>query len=294
MSWHGSLTCSYCYEKGHTRRKCPSMKKRADEYQKHIDNGTTDQAEWYQRSAHREWNEQQATLKESNKVCAFCGEKGHRVGTCPQRMEYVQQLKELDEWFIPIVKSVISDYGLGIGAMVKGSGYIGNKYQSEIPYMITGASHDKGSRGQLSVVNLWSDKFARLEVTCMVTMQKRGMGLPDDFRWRLVQKLWEVLDLPKGYDFEERQYRQSEYTTENRVTTMIGYIPFPSRYEDYKAPVVSVCSEPFGNNDTDGWNYSQKREVNRLFRDSKNALIEQSMRYKVGNLHEELKKRGLL
>ena len=161
MSWHGSLTCTYCYQRGHTRRKCPEMKKRHDEYVALEKEGKTHDATWGQRGAYREWREAQEGLKESNKVCAFCGKGGHRVGTCPERMQVVQQLQEIDEWFIPIALKTIEEIGYGVGTVIKGSGYVGNTYRSEIPFMLTN-SNPYNKWGVLSVINLWDSKWIHL------------------------------------------------------------------------------------------------------------------------------------
>ncbi len=290
MSWHGTLTCSYCYEKGHTRRKCPEMKRRHDQYQQHIDDGTTDQADWYLRSAHREWKEQQTTLDENNKVCAFCGRAGHRVGTCPDRMATVQQLKELDEWFVPLAQSVLTDMGYGVGTVIKSAGYVGNKYTSDALYMVTKPESRTEVVGKLSIVQLWEDEWLQPELTCLSTLQKRRVRLPDGFRYELVQRLWKELDLPEGYDFSERSYNQREYTRANPISEMLGYLP----RERSPFNIVSPMSSPFENSPEFVWNFKQKREVNRLFRDSKNSLIQQRHRYRVGELHRALKERGVL
>ncbi len=294
MSWHGTLTCSYCYEKGHTRRKCPQMKKRHDEYQRHIDNGTQDDAEWYLRSAHREWKEQQKSLDEKGKVCAFCGEHGHRVGTCPQRMKVVDKLKKLDRWFIPIVQSVLTEMGMGVGTMIKGSGYVGSEYRNDIPYMITKSSQARHKqRGGLSIVNLWVGDWIRPEVTEMIMMRKSNIRLPEDFKWHLVQKLFHILELPEGYDWNERGYRQREYLNQNPLLTAIGHIPFPPT-RTFSEQVVSTMSEPFPNDEDFGWDFDKKREVNRLFRDSKNSLVSEDISAKVERLYDLLSERGVL
>ena len=42
------------------------------------------------------------------------------------------------------------------------------------------------------------------------------------------------------------------------------------------------------------WNFEQKRQVNRLFRDTNNALIKERMRYRIEQLHTVLKERGVI
>ena len=293
MSWHGTLTCSYCYDKGHTRRKCPQMKKRHDEYQRHIDNGTQDDAEWYLRSAWREYKRQQETLDETKKVCNFCQETGHRVGTCPERLKRVDELKELDEWFIPIVLQVLDELGYGIGTVVRGSGYINDDYRRDIPLMVTDVHLTETHN--LSIVNLWENHWARLKVTNMITMQETSFALPDTFRWSLMDKLWSIIGLPEGYDFSQPSWRQSDYTSENPVVNYLGWLgQKPNNHTfDYCKP-VGAYSKPLPLEERLGWNYRQKREANRLFRDSKNKLVDTRWANKVSGIYKLLKKRGVL
>ena len=291
MSWHGSLTCTYCYERGHTRRKCPQMKQRHDEYEALLAEGKEKDATWGQRGAWREYKQQQEGLKESNKQCAFCGKHGHRVNTCPDRLAVVDKLKELDKWFVPIALQSLEDIGLGIGTVIRGRGYVGNDYRSDIPMMITKTFQGRGDRGGMSVINLWEDHWLAFEATNMVTMQTERVTFGHYFRWSLIQNLWHVLDMPEGYDFNERAYHQREYTSENPLATQLGYLPTPVDVSDL---VVSSMSKPVEYDETMEWNYAQKREVNKLFRDSKTALVSERMQYNVSRLHKALKERGVL
>ena len=64
MSWSGTVTCSYCYKKGHNKRKCPALSERIkDEYEGAIsmanqerERGNENDAKWYQEraEAHRQ------------------------------------------------------------------------------------------------------------------------------------------------------------------------------------------------------------------------------------------------
>ena len=68
MAWHGSVTCSHCYNRGHNRRKCPQLtariKQEYDQYVDHVkthtDAGNTTNVEYYERYAE---NKRQEYLK---------------------------------------------------------------------------------------------------------------------------------------------------------------------------------------------------------------------------------------
>lgn len=294
MSWHGSLTCSYCYERGHTRRKCPQMKERHDRYAQHIKDGTDADASWTDRRAWEEYRQQQKSLDEKTKVCAFCGQHGHRVGTCPTRMERVEQLKELDEWFIPIALEVLEELRYGVGTVLTQSGYVGNDYRTNIPFMVTGLTESETYN--LSIVNLWENDWVRPTITNMSTMQTRNIGLPEHFRYQLVQKLFEKMNVPDGYDFSQRSYRSpnSEFCEKYPMIRLIGYLPSYEPRQSIDEYVVSAMSKPFEYTASLGWDYSKKREVNRLFRNSKTSLVSEDNARRVNLLHRALKDGGVL
>ena len=96
--------------------------------------------------------------------------------------------------------------------------------------------------------------------------------------------------MPEGYDFNERQYNQRDYTNDNPLASQLGYLPTPIDASDL---VVSSMSKPVEYEETMDWNYTQKREVNKLFRDSKTALVSERMQHNVLRLHKALKERGV-
>lgn len=292
MSWHGSLTCSYCYERGHTRRKCPEMKKRHDTYAERLANGTESEAEWYERSAYREYKQQQEGLKESNKQCAFCGKSGHRVNTCPDRLKVVQQLKEIDEWFVPFARQVLDDLGMGVGTMLPWSGYINGEYKTDIPVIITGMSGHEAVGG-LSVINLWESDWFRPEVTNALSMQKQTIHMPMEFGFNLYKRLYDFFGV-EGWDFTTSAYNEPNRTIryENKFVDALGS---PPRHSD--SVVISPMASSFEEDAakmTFTWNFEQKRQVNRLFRDTNNALIKERLRYRIEQLHTVLKERGVI
>ncbi len=294
MSWHGSLTCSYCYERGHTRRKCPEMKKRHDEYEALLQEGRENEASWGQRGAYREYKNQQEGLKESNKVCAFCGKKGHRVNTCPDRMAMVQKLKEVDEWFIPLAREVLDGLGIGVGTMLPYNGYVGGEWKDDVPVIVTGFS-GVSTVGGLSVINLWEHDWFRPLVTNALTMQKHNVRLPSEFQLALYKRLFEVLEI-KGWDWSQSSYEEPNRDIRYRedAVDVLGHPPREVAGDE--TTVISPMASSFESSGgfKFGFDYDKKREVNRLFRDSKTALIKERHQYRVGKLWAILKERGVI
>ena len=88
MSWNGTVRCSYCGEKGHNRRGCPSLKKRLEQ----ILAMPEDARNYDERCLVSEFER-----KKRNNVdrkCSYCGERGHNRRTCEvlaKHRDYVQK-----------------------------------------------------------------------------------------------------------------------------------------------------------------------------------------------------------
>lgn len=108
MSYNGTVRCSYCYQTGHNRRKCPDLTARIkSQYEGNIgmakeerERGNESAAEWYDDRAedHRQQYIKRTKIdlatgeKVSNKAaqavrlkkvtCGYCGERGHTRRTC--------------------------------------------------------------------------------------------------------------------------------------------------------------------------------------------------------------------
>ena len=80
--------CSYCYEEGHNRNKCPQMKK---EYDNAIKLSDEDKS-YSDRRVIREYETIQRYKKRmaenaKNRSCSFCGKTGHNRTTCPDKIK---------------------------------------------------------------------------------------------------------------------------------------------------------------------------------------------------------------
>ena len=292
MSWHGSLTCSYCYERGHTRRKCPEMKRRHDEYEQLKKDGRGDEATYSQRMAHREYQSQQHNLKETNKSCAYCGKKGHRVGTCPDRLAVVQQLKELDEWFVPLARQTLTDMGIGVGSMPSFSTYVYGTYKDNVPIVVSEINARRSGQGGLSISNLWEHSWAQVRGTCLVDMREHNFVLPPVAIGRIWLATMDALGV-KGWDLSGRTWDEPNKTLISEHD-FLRWLSAPRWRGEEEESIVGTCSEPFPDADVFSWCFSKKREVNRLFRDSKNALLSERDARIVKAIHKSFKEKGVI
>ena len=116
MGYRSSPTCSHCYTTGHTKRFCPQMKKRADnwlENAKHLE-GTDKypskpyfvrEVEAYAESA-------------KNRVCSWCDEGGHNKRTCPDKKKaLIKNITRNKEWRQQVLDKM-KEIGLGVGALI--------------------------------------------------------------------------------------------------------------------------------------------------------------------------------
>ncbi len=294
MSWHGSLTCSYCYNRGHSRRKCPTMKERHDKYVQAIADGTESELGWTYRSAHREWQDQQNTLKESNKVCAYCHEHGHRVNTCPDRLAVVDALRKADEWWKPFIANVFEKYGLGVGTVFQTEAYVNDAYQLNVPHIVTGIRQDK--RGSMSIIQLLARDQWVLQATNMVTMKASNVRVGEDFRIFLFRELFAVLgDGLEDYDFSVSYYSNNNEKHRGKEVVSIFCGSIPRRYdEDADQWLVSTHSEPFESHENWWYDLETKREINKLFRDDKckTRLVDEDYANSVVRFVKLLQERG--
>jgi len=102
MSWNGTVYCSYCHNKGHNKRSCPTLKEYVE---RHPDSYA---ARAYQR-------DKEAGSKRS---CGFCCETGHNRKTCPESKKEYSETLGLNVAFRERVAEYLKEEGLAVGALV--------------------------------------------------------------------------------------------------------------------------------------------------------------------------------
>jgi hypothetical protein len=103
-------TCSYCYQRGHNKRGCPSLKEdAARDKEQGLDTWRTRYVEAQAKSA-------------KTRRCSYCGQPGHTRRTCTllesATVVYINQAKQLHKSFARVMARV----GAAPGALVR-SGY---------------------------------------------------------------------------------------------------------------------------------------------------------------------------
>ena len=257
MSWNGTLRCSYCYTNGHSKRKCPTMKERHDEYVKLVSEGKTDDATWRQRSAHSEYKEMQETLKESNKVCSFCEQNGHRILTCPDRLGRVKDLEQINRYYKPLVRDALREIGFGKGCLVTryewSRNLKGEDEKKDVPYMVTSVT-----QGALDFCGL-REGWGNITVTNMITMHSRQFNIPQDVRWAVTQAICHV----DGHEWGENYWSDEAKAH-----------PFQRTIRDVKKPhptgvrIIAPSADPFSDSVLFHPTES-KRDKNKMFREYK-------------------------
>jgi hypothetical protein len=99
MSWSGTVTCSYCYKKGHNKRKCPELSERIkDEYEgavmmaeKERERGNENDAKWYDERA----NDRREKYLKRTKIDLATGEK------VTNKAAKAAAYEERDVWILP-------------------------------------------------------------------------------------------------------------------------------------------------------------------------------------------------
>ena len=254
MSWHGTVTCSYCYERGHTRRKCPTMKKYHDQYENASEEERSNLG-WRERNAHQEWRRQRETLNESNKVCNFCQETGHRVLTCPERLGRVEQLRKINKVYKPLLRKTLKEIGFGKGCLISLHQWVtvnGEHEKREVPYMVTGVEE-----GALDFCNL-REGFGQITVTSMIDMRETTAYMPCDVQWAIVQAVCHV----EGYEWGETNW--CEVARAHPFQREIRGIQPPQN------PTILAPSDDTFCVDSLCYPLEKKRDINRMFREEKN------------------------
>jgi len=151
MSWSGTVTCSHCYQRGHNKRKCPSLTE--DIKGKYDGNsrmavqereaGNENDAQWYDERAERfrqqylkrtkidlatgekVTNKAAKAERMKNVTCGYCKERGHTRRVC-QHAKIDKQIfvEETRRMRIAALESA-RDAGIGLGSMIpiRSTGY---------------------------------------------------------------------------------------------------------------------------------------------------------------------------
>ena len=253
MSWNGTLRCTYCYQNGHSRRKCPEMKKRHDDWASATEEERQNMS-WRYSDAYREYKQHQEGLKESNKQCSYCYETGHRVLTCPHRLERVDQLRRINKVYKPLLRKVFQETGFGEGCLIQSREWVtvdNERQQRNVPYMVKSLS-----RGALDFCNL-HDGFGTLTATSMISFHDREFYLPTEVRYGIIQAVCSV----EGYEWAEERW--SPVARNHPFQRMVRGVKEPTEKE-----IISPSSNGF---DLEQAVYplEKKRDINKMFRQEK-------------------------
>lgn len=142
------IQCNYCYDEGHNKRNCPTMKAHW-ESNKHLDPKTAIhddlvgvdnnmfpkyyQSYWGDQTAHRQYfkyltymtkrfapKSETNTKKRKKASCGFCGSKAHNRRNCSKLKNFVYVLNESNKAFrSAYYDRFIEGMGLGAGALIE-------------------------------------------------------------------------------------------------------------------------------------------------------------------------------
>jgi len=254
------------------------MKARHDEYIALTEEGET--PSWRQRSAHRIYKEQRESLKESNKICGFCQEHGHRVLTCPSRLQSVAKLEAINRTYKPLVKDICQDFGFGKGCLVRRWEWCHSPnskgVKKWVPYMVVDIK-----QGSLDFCNLF-EGFGTLITTNMITFQGSRQTIPRDVRWAIIQGVGHV----EGYEWAENHWSE-----QGRLHPFQRHIRRQSRPPTgHDATVIAPSDDPFP--DCRLFHpIESKRDKNKMFRVGKGEYYtDEPTAGFVENMHNDLEK----
>ena len=151
MSWSGTVTCSHCYQRGHNKRKCPSLTEEIKgKYDgnsrmavKEREAGNENDAQWYDERAEmyrqqylkrtkidlatgeKVTNKAAKAARMKKVTCGYCKERGHTRRVC-QHVKRDKQIfvEETRRMRIAALESARST-GIGLGSMIpiRSTGY---------------------------------------------------------------------------------------------------------------------------------------------------------------------------
>lgn len=127
MSYHGSVTCSVCYSRGHNKRSCP---KHTERLQRNFDSykdtkGMERAAERYAKELARRtgidpWTGKKAAKEERMKkyTCSYCQTEGHTRRSCQSFKEDKAVYAQLTCVKRAQLLKEVEESGIGIGTVV--------------------------------------------------------------------------------------------------------------------------------------------------------------------------------
>ena len=148
MSWSGTVTCSYCYNRGHNRRGCPEITRRVrDQYEDAVSNLAANPDDAYSAQYVEEKAEELAkrtgvdprTGKKARKGssrCGYCYESGHNRRGCPKRKSDRIAAHGATSALRRRAVEYMKKKGLGVGAIVMGEVYIPGEGYKTAPSVI--------------------------------------------------------------------------------------------------------------------------------------------------------------
>ena len=102
MGYVRTVTCSWCYERGHNRNGCPDRRKYIQE-----------NPDSYEAVSERTRHD-----RIKNRKCSYCKQSGHTRRTCPvQKADRIKLTKHLAKERAKTLE-ILLEYGLGIGALI--------------------------------------------------------------------------------------------------------------------------------------------------------------------------------
>ena len=166
MSWSGTVTCSHCYQRGHNKRKCPTLTAQIkDKYEGNVLAGNAerervnqeevneDNIRWYEERAEvyrqqylkrtkidlatgeKVTNKAAKTARMKNVTCGYCKERGHTRRTCQHAKRDKQIFVEETRRMRIAALESSRDVGIGLGSMlpIRSSGYdVDGQWRSDV------------------------------------------------------------------------------------------------------------------------------------------------------------------
>lgn len=146
MSYHGTVTCSHCYERGHNKRSCPDLTER---YRRYFENAKRTGNQYHMDEYAKELKKrtgidpltgepikkQRGRCLESMQ-CSYCKYNGHTRRTCSHLKEDKQVFIRVTQRNRAQIVEEIETRGLGVGTL--------------IPYTYRGYNRATGNYGSVN------------------------------------------------------------------------------------------------------------------------------------------------